>query len=283
MKTMPINGATRLYAIVGMPVTHSLSPVMQNAAFRSTGINGAYVPVPSEDIEKTVQGLRALGFGGASVTIPHKETVMACVDRLDPVAREIGAVNTLAFEQHPDTGEVVCVGYNTDWMGSNLALAKEIELKGSSALVLGAGGAAKAVAFGLLEAGASKVFLANRTLQKAVALAEELGSDFVSLADIDQVDADILINTTSVGMTPHIDNSLVPKEYLSRYAVVMDIVYAPLETRLLKEAKASGCRTVDGLAMLYYQGLAQFKIWTGVEPPVSVMRDALLQELERRQ
>ncbi len=274
---MQINGKTTLYAIVGNPVSHSLSPAMHNAAFQATGINGAYVPAPSADIAKTVASLRELGFGGASVTVPHKEAVMASTDILDPVAEKIGAVNTLAFRY--EEGRSVCTGLNTDWIGSNKALSLHCELKGSRAVVLGAGGAAKAVAFGLLEAGAGSVVLANRTYEKAVQLAETVGCTAIAVEDLAHEQADILINTTSVGMSPHGEQSPIAASLLPSYSVVMDIVYAPLETRLLKEAKQAGCATVDGLDMLLYQGIEQFKIWTGVTPPAPVMRAALEEAL----
>ncbi|PIE60580.1 MAG: shikimate dehydrogenase [Desulfobulbus propionicus] len=278
---MHIDGKTKLFAIIGNPVSHSFSPAMHNAVFRAAGVNGVYVPILSKNIGETMRGLRALGFQGASVTVPHKEAVMEWVDVLDPVARRIGAVNTLVFEQAPGDDKSICIGLNTDCAGSNKALAEQIELSGIRALVLGAGGAAKAVAFGLAAAGAGEITIANRTLEKAEALAQVLDCRALSLAEAGAVQADILINTTSIGMAPRHDLSPVDASLLPRFQVVMDIVYAPLETRLLKEAKAGGCITIDGLTMLQYQGAEQLKLWTGIEPPASIMRNALLQALER--
>lgn len=276
---MNINGKTQLFAIIGNPVSHSLSPAMHNAAFAELGINAAYVPIKADNIEQTVVGLRTLGFVGASVTVPFKETVMDCLDNIDPTAAKIGAVNTLSFRQTDQEGVCSCNGYNTDWIGSNSALSQVIDPKGATALVIGAGGAAKAVVFGLLTAGAT-VTIANRTQEKAEGLALELGCDSVPLDNIATTPADILINTTTVGMAPHSGRSPVASELLPNYQVVMDIVYAPLQTTLLKQAMACGCKVIDGLDMLLYQGVEQFRIWTGVKPPPSVMRKALLEAID---
>jgi shikimate dehydrogenase len=271
---MQINGTTQLFGIIGHPVSHSLSPVMHNAALGAMGINGIYVPMDVTDLESGVTGLRALGFRGVSVTIPHKEEIMALLDEIDPVARRIGAVNTLHFRSHPDSGELVLRGFNTDWLGSNLALAEVMTLPGSRVLVLGAGGAAKGVCFGLVEAGA-EVVITNRSKERGQALADWLGCSFVPTDAITDLEAHALVNTTSVGMAPDIDGIPIDPSLLPRFSVVMDIVYAPLETRLLCEAGKAGCTTVDGLAMLLNQAAVQLKIWTGVQPPLDVMRQAL--------
>jgi len=271
---MQINGTTQLFGIIGHPVSHSLSPVMHNAALGAMGVNGIYVPMDVTDLESGVAGLRALGFRGVSVTIPHKEEIMALLDEIDPVARRIGAVNTLHFRSHPDSGELVLRGFNTDWLGSNLALAEVMTLPGSRVLVLGAGGAAKGVCFGLVEAGA-EVVITNRSKERGQALADWLGCSFVPTDAIADLEAHALVNTTSVGMAPDIDGIPIDPSLLPRFSVVMDIVYAPLETRLLCEAGKAGCTTVDGLAMLLNQAAVQLKIWTGVQPPLDVMRQAL--------
>ncbi|HEB49079.1 MAG TPA: shikimate dehydrogenase [Desulfobulbus sp.] len=276
---MRIDGKTRLYGIIGHPVGHSMSPAMHNAAFAATGINGVYVAMDVEDAGRAVRALRELGYIGVSVTVPHKEAVMAHVDEIDPVARRIGAVNTLFFYRGPGEKDVVVRGFNTDWQGSNLALAEKIRLAGSRVLVLGAGGAARAVGFGLVEAGA-EVMISNRTEAKGRALARSLGCRFVAPERLAEVRGDVLVNTTPVGMTPHVDALPIDPALLPRFSLVMDIVYAPLETRLLREAAAAGCRVIDGLAMLQYQGAVQFKIWTGRQPPVEVMRRALLEQLQ---
>jgi len=278
---MNINGQTQLFGIIGHPVAHSLSPVMHNDALAAMGINGVYVPMDTVDPTMAVAGLRALGFVGVSVTVPHKVAVMEHLDEIDPVAQKIGAVNTLLFRRKPGEEEVVVRGFNTDWLGSNLALADKMQLAGSRVVVLGAGGAAKGVCFGLVEAGA-EVIITNRTEEKGRALADWLGCDFVPAADLGDIRADALVNTTSVGMEPNSADIAINPDLLHHYTVVMDIVYAPLRTRLLQEAARAGCRTVDGLAMLLNQAAVQLKIWTGKRPPMEVMRRALEGELERR-
>ena len=278
---MMVNGKTSLYGIIGNPVAHSLSPVMHNAAFTALSLNGIYVPMQVRNVADGLRGLAALGFTGVSVTVPHKETVMEYLDEIDPVARRIGAVNTLLFRSHPDSGAVVSRGFNTDWLGSNLALAEQMKLEGSRILILGAGGAAKAVGFGLVEAGA-EVVICNRSEERGQELAHWLGCRFCTTDQLAGIQADGLVNTTSVGMEPHADGIPIDPDLLSRFSVVMDIVYAPLATTLLKKAAAAGCRTIDGLSMLLYQGAVQFKIWTGKQPPQDVMRDALLTELARQ-
>ncbi len=271
---MNINGATQLFGIIGNPVKHSLSPVMHNAAFSNLGYNGVYIPIQNKNIGNIIEAVRTLGFCGASVTIPFKEEVMHHIDEIDPIAQTIGAVNTLVFA----TNSTKIKGFNTDWLGSNKALEKYIDLKNSSALIIGAGGAAKAVAYGLVHAGA-KVTIANRTKEKATKLAAELGCSATSLSNTKLIDADILINTTSIGMAPDIDGIPVFPEQLSQYKVVMDIVYSPLKTKLLQEAERRDCTIIDGLAMLLYQGIEQFRLWTGKQPSEEIMHKALLDAL----
>ena len=275
-----INGSTQLFGIIGNPVEHSLSPAMHNAAFAALGLNGVYIPMRPSDLADGFRGLRSLGFIGVSVTVPYKVAIMDFLDEIDPVAHKIGAVNTLFF-QRKGAGESFCKGFNTDWLGSNQALAEEIDLKGSTVLIIGAGGAARAVGFGLLEAGA-KILITNRTEAKGRELADQLNCTFIPVHEVSQVRADVLINTTSVGMAPHHDALPIRPELLVQFSVVMDIVYAPLETRLLQEAAARGCRTIDGLKMLQHQGAAQFALWTGREGPLAIMRNALLTELQSR-
>ncbi len=271
---MNINGRTQVFGIIGNPVDHSLSPLMHNRAFDVCGKNGVYVPLHTDDLEAALQGLRGMRIDGASVTIPFKEQVMKLLDEIEPVALKIGAVNTIAARR--EGASVQLYGTNTDWLGANRALAENIELAGSRAVILGSGGAARAVGFGLLEAGA-EVEIKSRDAVKGGALAEQLGAAWSPLDRAPLRDAQILINATSVGMKPAAGVSPVARELLPGYGVVMDIVYAPLQTKLLKEAAAAGCTAVNGLEMLLYQGAAQFELWTGLEAPVDVMRQALLE------
>lgn len=273
-KVHNITGATETFGIIGNPVLHSLSPAMHNASFRELGLDCVYIPLPTSSIFDAVAGLKAMGFRGASVTIPYKQDVIPLVDVLDPVAKKIGAVNTLLIADDVAlTGKIVH-GFNTDWIGANRALEEKIDLQGSRVLLVGAGGSARAIGFGLLEAGA-EIIITNRTESKGKAMAEQLGCAFSSLDALDNIKADVLLNATSVGMVPDMENSPVPGNILPNFSVVMDIVYAPLRTRLLREAEASGCQVVDGLKMLLYQGAAQFKLWTEQDPPLEVMRAIL--------
>lgn len=271
-----INARTQLFGIIGAPVAHSLSPAMHNAAFAHLGINGVYVAMRPDALTDAFRGLRSLGFIGVSVTVPFKVAIMDLLDAIDPVARKIGAVNTLLFERTGNT--IRCTGCNTDWLGANRALAEVINPSGCTVLIVGAGGAARAVGFGLIEAGA-QVLLTNRTEAKGRDLAVQMGCGFVPAARLGQVRADVLINTTSVGMAPGVEGLPIDPALLPNFPVVMDIVYAPLETRLLQEAAARGCRTIDGLQMLLHQGAAQFTLWTGQEAPLTVMRQALMTAL----
>lgn len=270
---MNIDGTTKVYGIIGNPVGHSKSPVMHNSGFAALGENRVYVPLPVTDISAGLLGLRGLGLWGASVTIPHKEAVIPLLGHVDPVAARIGAVNTIAVIETGEGRELH--GSNTDWLGANRALAERIDLPGKRVVVLGAGGSARAIGFGLLEEGA-EVVLCSRTEQRGCGLAADLGCDWYSLDRLDDLSGDILVNATSVGMQPDSDRTLAARNLLGRYRVVMDIVYAPLTTRLLTEAEAAGCATVNGLEMLLYQGVAQFELWTGKTAPVDVMRNALL-------
>jgi len=269
---MQIEATTELYGIMGKPVRHSLSPAMHNQAFKAMGLNKIYVAFEVDDVHAAMQGFRALGILGVSVTIPHKQSVIQHLDSIHPVAEKIGAVNTLINEN----GHIR--GLNTDWLGANRALSEHIELTGKKILVLGAGGSARAIGFGLQAAGA-EVILASRTPKKGQALAQSLDCEWHPLSEVTRVRADGLVNATSVGMAPEIDISPVPYLALNNFAVVMDIVYSPLETRLLREAKQAGCTTIDGLAMLLYQGVSQFEHWTGLKAPVEVMRETLLERL----
>lgn len=261
---------TALYGIIGHPVGHSLSPLMHNAGFRALGINAVYLAfdVLPARLADALGGMRALGIRGLSVTIPHKEAVIPLLDEVDGPARAMGAVNTILSR------DGLLVGMNTDWLGVVKALEAKTKLAGRKVLVLGAGGSARAVAFGLTKRGAT-VHIANRTPEKARVLAGLFGGTWSGLEEIGSVGATILVNATSVGMVPQASVSPVPAEILPRFDVVMDIVYRPRETRLLREAREAGCRVVDGLSMLLHQGVAQLELWTRENAPVKTMAGAL--------
>lgn len=268
-----INGSTKIYGIIGNPVRHSLSPAMHNRAFAELGLNAVYLPFCVEDVPRAIKGMKALGIHGISVTIPHKESVFNELDQIDPIAMKIGAVNTLHFVKVDGQNEVH--GSNTDWLGANRALQEKIDLAGKKAVIFGAGGSARAIGFGLQEAGA-QISLCSRTEVKGCELARELGCEWQSLSEAELLKGDVLINATSVGMASLEKICLISKNGLSNFNVVMDIVYSPLKTRLLKDAEDVGCTVINGLEMLLYQGVEQFELWTGKVAPVEVMRQELM-------
>jgi len=266
--------APALFAVVGNPVSHSLSPVMHNGAFSAIGFNGMYLALERDDIKSAISGLKSLNFKGASITIPHKTTVIDFLDELDDTATRINAVNTIVN----NGGRLV--GHNTDCTGALRALSEGIDIKAKNVAIFGAGGAARAIGFGIKMQGAHPIIV-NRSKQKGEQLSKELDAGFVPLSEVDKLDCDVLINTTPVGMTPHVDDMCVPYTVLDKDMVVMDIVYTPLKTKLLREAEQIGCTCIDGLSMFVYQGAEQFTLWTGRKAPVDIMRLAVLTVLEK--
>lgn len=265
-----------LYAVFGDPVEHSLSPVMHNAAFAALGMNCEYhkLRVTKDDLKEAIHGAKAMGFGGLNLTIPLKEKALRLVEP-DPLAEAVGAVNTIEFR-----GDSI-IGHNTDGIGAlNSLKLSGIVISHSNVLLLGAGGAARAVAYQLASNGA-RVTIANRTPERAVELAANVSSvgraEGTGLEDLPSLveQSHIIINTTSVGMYPDIDQTLVTEDMMHAGQVVFDLVYNPLQTKLLKEAKKSGAITVDGIKMLVLQGVESFRIWTGTEPPVDIMERAV--------
>ncbi len=270
----------KIYGIIGDPVAHSLSPVMHNAAFKKLGLDAVYLAfrVPLEELGDAIRGAKSLGISGLNVTIPLKEKALSFV-ATEEVAKKIGALNTIDFSSTP-------TGYNTDGIGA-LRVLKELvgEIRGKNVVILGAGGAARAISF-YLDASGAMVTLANRTEDRAAQLASNLrNANSISLgAELkNQIgDSDILINATSVGMHPNEDATLITADLMHPDLVVFDIVYNPIETKLLKEAKRAGVKKiVDGVKMLVYQGAASFNLWTKEDPPVEVMENAVKAALIR--
>lgn len=277
-----IDGGTRLVGLIGWPVEHSLSPAMHNAAFAELGLNWCYVPLPVAPgrLREALRGLVALGFAGANVTAPHKEAVMAHLDEVAPGARAIGAVNTIVVR------EGRTFGHNTDWRGFLAALREGgFSPQGKRAVVLGAGGAARAVVYALAHTG-SEVAVLNRTPQRAEALVGDLSPLFPSIPFIalslnentlreQAAVAHLLVNATPLGTWPEVDRSPWPEGLaFPGHLTVFDLVYNPPQTRLLQQAAAGGARTIGGLGMLVHQGAAAFRLWTGLEPPVETMYEA---------
>ncbi len=267
-----IDGTTRVYGLLGRPVAHSLSPAMHNAAFRELGLNAIYVAFEVSDLARAVAGLRGLQIPGVSVTIPLKEEIIPLLDELDPQAARIGAVNTVVNR----AGHLV--GHNTDWLGALMALEEQTQITGKRFLILGAGGAARAIAFAVLEKG-GQAAITDVDQDKALALSRQLGAAAVAADNLGKHPAEVLINATPVGMEPKSGDIPLDPNLLAGYRVVMDIVYKPLDTRLLQEAKARGCQVIDGLRMLIHQGAAQFELWTGRPAPVDIMARAAYDSL----
>jgi shikimate dehydrogenase len=283
---MEISGKTGVCAIIGNPVEHSLSPIMHNAAFKELKLNLVYVAftVKRNEIKEAILSAKILGFRGLNVTMPHKTAVMKYLDKIDSMAKSIGAVNTVLND-----GKRL-VGFNTDGIGAMRALKENgVSLNGKRMLLLGAGGAAKAVAFQAAQE-VEKLVVLNRTPEKAERITEVLQKEFgkkvksgafsSDFLNEEMKDTDILVNATSVGMHPDINRSLVPRTLLRPSLCVMDIIYSPLEPKLLMDAKAMGATVVSGLEMLIYQGAASFEIWTNKSAPVEVMKKAALNKLK---
>ena len=275
----------RLAGIFGYPLEHSISPRFQQAAFDHCSLDVSYKawPVAPDSLESEVRKLRDDGYLGANVTVPHKERIRSYLDDLDPLAKALGAVNTIVKED----GRLV--GYNTDAHGLMKALRKDgaCDPKGLSVLVLGAGGAARAAVFALVDAGVASLTIANRTLARAESLASEFeaasaGVEAVPLEESALAGvcrkADLIVNTTSMGMRHGIAERETPLKAstIRAQTMVYDLVYNPAETPLLVEAKAAGAKTLGGLPMLVYQGAASFELWTGRPAPIDVMFEAAL-------
>lgn len=286
---MQIGGMTKVFALFGDPVGHSLSPIMHNIAFQDLGMDCCYVTylVHKEDIRAAVQAVRALHLGGVNLTIPHKESVLPYLDEVQEDAKLIGAVNTIVIRNG-------CLsGYNTDAPGFIASLKSTgFDTNGKRVVIMGAGGAARAVAFALAKDGAAKIDIFNRSLEKAEKLAQDLLQAYSLFVGVGEMNtsliktlksADLLINATPVGMYPnHMSASILTREQLHSGLMVCDLIYNPLKTRLLEEAEAAGCRILSGVGMLVWQGAIAFQLWTGREAPVDLMKDAVLKALKKR-
>lgn len=289
--SLKINGTTSIYCIIGDPIGHSLSPVMQNAAFIASGINSVYVSfrVKSENISESIKGLVSLGIKGFNITVPHKTRIMDYLGTISETARIVGAVNTVVINDN------VLEGHNTDVQGfidSIKEVTGEIRFP-ESVCIIGAGGAARSVVYALGKLSeVSEIHIMNRTLSKADSLAAELES--ITGKKITPTDnsldsqkkiipsSGMVVNTTSIGMWPSIDESPVKDNELFRKGqIVCDIVYNPVITRFLNDARKAGALTIDGTGMLLHQGAKAFEIWTGKKAPVDIMRNAVIEGLSQ--
>jgi shikimate dehydrogenase len=276
MKSIEINSGTDCFCIFGSPVNHSVSPLIHNAAFREHGINAVYLAFEPPSIGEAVASMKSLGIKGASVTIPFKIEVLRYCDTIDPIAADIGSVNTLINR------DGLITGFNTDGYGAVRALEeRKVTLKKAVCMVIGNGGSARAIAFTLIESGAS-IIIAGRNAGRIEHLAEDLrktapDTQFILLESIDQrilESVDIIINTTPVGMTPDTGSMPLDINLISARHSVFDIVYSPHMTRLLSAARDRGSLIVHGIDMLVYQGARQFELWTGKQAPVKTMMRA---------
>ncbi len=296
-----ISGTTEVVGIIGNPIEHTFSPVMFNAAFKAKNLDYTYVPfkVEKNNLSNAIKGAKALKIRGLNVTIPHKQKVINELDKFDIMANLIGAVNTIDFKDN------LSKGYNTDCVGAVRAIEEVCSIKDKNVVIVGAGGAARAIAFQIAIEEASNLTMINRSSKKAKSLIYDiktlLSADFTDNSKLDDItvdfshidmnfnyggledlpnylnNTDILIDTTPVGMHPNInDEAIATSEMMHSDLVVNDIVYNPLETPLLKEAEKANATTISGIKMLLYQGAENFKIWTGEEAPLEIMEKTLL-------
>ena len=274
---MKIDGETLLCATIARPNRATKSPIMHNAGFETLGLNFVYLAFEPEDLKGAIRGMKALEIRGFSVSKPYKEQVGQYLDTIDPIAKKIGAINTILNEKGKLTG------FNSDWIGAIRALEEVTELKNLNVAILGAGGAARAVGYGLLEKG-SKVTFFNRTAEKGEQLAQVLNCNFGGNIDSFNPSGnfDILINATSVGFFPNVSDSPVEIDQLSSNLIILDAVFNPAETVLLQMAKQIGATPVSGLRMLVHQGVFQFELFTGEKAPFAEMESALAESLLER-
>jgi len=273
-----INEDTKILGVIGEYAENSKSRYMHNTMFKEKGINFIYHPLKLEknELEEFMNNFRKFDFVGAAVTVPHKETIMQFLDKLDKTAKDIGAVNTIV----KDNGALI--GYNTDYYGAIEALKENTQLENKKILIIGAGGAARAIVYGLKKEKA-EITIINRTFEKAQKLAEEFNIKPDKLENMKELikGNDIIINTTSVGMKSNIDESIIPKEHFSEGKILMDIVYTPIRTKLIEFAEKANCKTITGERMLIYQAMKQFKLWTKHEPDFKIMEKGILDKINQ--
>ena len=283
-----INANTQLVGLIGHPVSHSFSPLIHNAVFEHLGMNWCYLPldVHPRHLQEAVTGLSALGYRGVNVTAPHKETILPYLDTVDQHAAEVGAVNTLVF-QNMENGQIIIKGFNTDEYGFIKSLKEEgfDFLSAKKVVIVGAGGAAKAVIMGLIHSGTTQITILCRDVEKGRASISrmKLGN---KTADILQVtpytpqtlnelsqSMDLLVNATPIGTAPAENQSIYPDEgVMPKNLVVFDLVYNPIKTKLIRQVESSGAHAIGGLNMLIYQAARSFELWTGIFPPIEVMK-----------
>ena len=272
----------KLFGVIGDPIAHSMSPLMHNELFNLEKIDAHYFPfhVSREKLAAAVESFRVLGASGFNVTVPHKVAIMPLLDRIDPLAESIGAVNTVVNE----SGQFV--GYNTDGSGFVRGLTKQItHLEQKSVLMVGSGGAARAIYFTLAKTGVKRLDICNRTVGKAKHLIDEcpyhVSSKAVAKDEAEETlqNYDVIIQTTSIGMSPNVQDSPISLSNLDAQTFVSDIIYNPLETAFLKEAREKGAKTQNGIDMFVFQGALAFEKWTGIFPNTERMKEIVNKQL----
>ena len=263
----------KIFGVIGNPVYKSMGYLIHNRAFKETGSTDIYVPFLVDNVENFFKGFSPY-FEGLSVTMPFKESIMAEMDEIEETAKKIGAVNTVVRDGKS------WKGYNTDCMGALQALEKHVDLKNKNVLIVGAGGTAKAIGYGVYEKGAKITVTYNRDKEKGIRLGSELKAKVVSIQDVDKEEIDVLINCSPVGMSPNLEETPVPSRCLRKGMIVFDSVYNPIETRLIREARVSGCVTISGVELFVNQAVGQFELWTGQKAPTDIMRDVVVRGLE---
>lgn len=281
-----ITGKTKVVGVIGHPIEHSMSPPMHNNAFKELNMDYVYVAfhVLPENIEKLIESCKTLDIKGLNVTIPHKTSVIPFLDEIDPTAKKIGAVNTIQFKNG------IAKGFNTDGIGAIKSIQEYTTLKGKNVLIVGAGGASKAISFTLINENINSLVIANRSKENACNLIENIRMqcDFEEISYVDIKDAyeliddvDIIINTTPIGMYPkHEVEPPIKTDKINEKHIVMDVIYNPLETALLKEARLNGATTINGTSMLINQGLESFKIFTDCKASYKSFEEALMEQLK---
>lgn len=276
-----IDGNTKVVGLIGNPVEHSLSPVMHNTAFKKLNLNYVYLPFKVEDnkLKNVIDGAASLNIKGLNVTIPHKINIIPYLDELDPIAKLIGAVNTIDLKNKK--------GYNTDGIGALKAIEEITSLKNKKIVITGAGGSARAISFQIANENIDNLVIINRNEDKAKSLSEDILksnlNENINYNSLDKLknelyDADIFIDTTPLGLKSN-DKPIATHNILHEDLIVNDIVYNPINTPLLKEAEIANSKTISGIKMLLYQGAESFKIWTGIKPPIDVMEEVILKHV----
>jgi len=266
-------GPFKIYGVLGNPIHKSMGYLIHNKAFKEIKSSDIYVPFLVDNVEKFFKDFSHY-FEGLSVTMPFKEDIMDVIDEIDETASKIGAVNTVVHD-----GER-WKGYNTDCIGAIKALEKHINLKEKKVLIIGAGGTAKAIGYGVSEKGAKITVTYNRNKERGVQLAKELGAQVLSIHEAGEEVVDVIINCSPVGMSPNVEESPISSRYFREGMVVFDSVYNPPETRLIREAKTAGCITISGIELFINQAIEQFKLWNNQEAPIGPMRDVVLQTIK---